>query len=140
MNWLAHIVFAFAAAAAFNYATGTAWTPAIAAAVVAGALLPDVDHSKTKAFKFVLAAVSASAFAIAYYSWDSMALAFLAGTATALAVIALKPRHRGITHSIAAAIVFSLAIFAATGAPIAAANAFLAYASHLALDGTLKLL
>ncbi|OIO24024.1 hypothetical protein AUJ65_02300 [Candidatus Micrarchaeota archaeon CG1_02_51_15] len=101
-----------------------------------GALLPDVDHYKTKQFKFVAAVVFAT---IAILCWQLTANALLSLTVGATAVIvllALKPRHRGITHSWPAAIVFAVIVYAATLDKGLALAGLAAYASHLVLDLT----
>ncbi|MBI4360950.1 metal-dependent hydrolase [Candidatus Micrarchaeota archaeon] len=134
-----HVALAFALAHAFNVAAGVAWTLPLFAVVFLGAILPDVDHKKTRIFKFALVAVAALVFAAAYQtiSLDNPARAVAAALAAALAAIAvsiLKPRHRGITHHPLAALVFGLAAYALTREMGVAANGVIAYASHYLSD------
>lgn len=134
-----HLVLAFALAHLLNVAVGEPWTPTLFAAVFLGALLPDIDHRKTRIFKFALVSVFAVVFAAAYPALALenparvLAAAGLAGAA-ALIVLAIKPRHRGITHHPLAAAAFALMLFGLTREPWAAANGFLAYASHFLSD------
>jgi len=112
------------------------WT---AAAVVAlGALAPDVDHGKSKLFKLAVAGVALCAGALAYDSSGSPLLGAGTGLAAALLAFLLKPRHRGFTHSLACLALFSGALALLAGWPLALLGSA-AYASHLAVDGTVKL-
>lgn len=139
MNFIEHLILAFAAAHAFNFASGQPWTLPLFAVVFLGAILPDVDHRKTRIFKFVLVAVSAVVFSATYEAMplENPARVLAAAGVAALAallVFALKPRHRGITHHPLAAVVFGLAVFALTRDLHAAVNGVIAYASHPIAD------
>ncbi len=122
--------------------------PATLAIMLLACAFPDIDHHKTRIFRTTLAAAfilaSALAFTILQNGNNPVPQAALAAIAAGvLAVIAirvLKPPHRGITHSLSAALLFALLAFAATASAQASAATFAAYLSHLALDGELKLL
>ncbi|MFA6048560.1 MAG: metal-dependent hydrolase [Candidatus Micrarchaeia archaeon] len=128
--------------------------PALSAMLLASAF-PDIDHHKTKIFRTTLAA---SAIAFAFFAYaalqsamqpTSAAIAALAcGAIAAIAIRILKPRHRGITHSVAAALAFGAFAYFATAIPAPGATqaatqtaiaSTLAYAMHLLLDGEVKL-
>ncbi|MGC8850919.1 MAG: metal-dependent hydrolase [Candidatus Micrarchaeia archaeon] len=138
MNSFAHIVFAFSCAFAANLAlsfTGlsSAWTPQLLAVVVLGALLPDVDHRKTKTFKAALLVVFI-AVVFLLNNYFGLAHGIAGGAIAALAFYLLKPQHRGITHKWPAALAFFALVFAATLDKSMAFCGLAAYASHLIAD------
>ncbi len=122
----------------------------IAAVTVLGAALPDVDLPKTRQFRVVAAFVALAVFALArdffvqrFPSATQLEAAVAGAVAAAAAlgvVYAVKPRHRGVTHSFAALAVFALGVFALTQSPLVAGFAALAFATHLACDWEIKLL
>ncbi len=86
------------------------------------AAFPDIDHHNTKIFKTTLATAAFTFAVFAYIAlqntlpFPQLAIASLAAAVLAvIAVRALKPRHRGITHSLAAAFFFGAVAFFATG-------------------------
>ncbi len=123
------------------------------AAMLLASAFPDIDHPKTKIFRATLAASAAAAAIFAYATLQNslpqatLAIASLAaGILAVIAIRLLKPRHRGITHSLLAAAAFGGLCFIATSATAAqtapaqtgiAATA--AYTLHLLLDGEVKL-
>ncbi|MEW5954995.1 MAG: metal-dependent hydrolase [Candidatus Micrarchaeota archaeon] len=149
MNSTTHLIAGFAAALAVSlllnpFGWGAPLSIELIAVAGLGALLPDLDHRKTKVFRFALALVFVGA---AVLAWPlaplltpssnavlNAGVAVAAGACAAMVLFVLKPRHRGPTHSLAAAIAFAAIVLAATlnrGLGIAA---FAAYASHLLLD------
>lgn len=134
MNYLQHLAAAFLAAHAMNFFLKIPWTPQLAAAVFLGAILADVDHSKTKIFKFLVAAAAASVFAIAYTANLGVLISTAAGIATAAAVFLLKPKHRSVTHSWVAVLAYVVLLFVLTRNIRVSLNGFAGYAAHLLLD------
>ena len=139
VNWYQHLIVSLAACHVLNVALGQPWTAPAFAASVLGALLPDVDHEKTRIFHFALAAVFSLVFASAYVTLNApQEQKILASTAAGLtcagALFLLKPRHRGITHHPLAAAVFGGAVFLFSRNGAAALDGALAYLSHLAAD------
>lgn len=144
MNYLAHIFIALASIFLLFAATNQQLSAQVAAITVLGAILPDVDHAKSKAFKFFIAVTFATVFSTAFgLLQEGLAAkiaysAILAATACVIAY-AVKPRHRGVVHSVAAACVFTAACLALGGFHVALAG-LTAFLSHLAADGKVKLL
>ncbi len=129
-----HLLVALLAVALAGFLFRWAWTPALFAAALLGGIFPDVDHEKTKLFRFFLIALMATVFTMAFASRGDFLLSGMAALASAGALFLVKPRHRGITHAWPAPIVFSLLLFVITSqVPVASAGG-LAYASHLAAD------
>ena len=116
------------------------------AVIVVGALLPDVDHRKTKMFKSISLVVGVGAFFLAKPAMQQRLGGFNGGIASAgvgLAAITLfwlfKPRHRGVTHSFVAAALYAALVWSLS-TPFLAFTGFLAYASHLAADKEFKII
>ncbi|NYZ75415.1 metal-dependent hydrolase [Candidatus Micrarchaeota archaeon] len=149
MNSTAHLIAGFAVAIAISLLLApVGWGAPLSVDLVVvaglGALLPDLDHRQTKIFRFTLALLFVAGVMLAWpiapsltHSTDlflNAGIAVAVGAVAAVAFFVLKPRHRGPTHSLAAAIAFAAIVLALTlnwGLGIAA---FVAYASHLALD------
>lgn len=124
------------------------WTAVVVstAFILLASVFPDVDHRnavvhrKLKALLILLGMGGA-----ATWAWPDTVLTGMAvvaaGAAVALLFGFLKPRHRTVTHTYAAAVVFALAVGAVGytffGSFAPAVFTFLAYTSHLILDGTL---
>jgi len=149
MNSRAHLIAGFVAALAVSmllnpFGWGAPLSVELIAVAGLGALLPDIDHRQTKIFRFTLALLFVAGAVLAWplaptltHSSDlcyNAAVAAVAGAFAAGAFFVLKPRHRGPTHSWAAAIAFAAIVLAATLNRGLAAAAFTAYASHLLLD------
>jgi len=108
------------------------------AAALLGSIIPDTDERHTRQFKLVVIVVAAIAFAYAYGAAGangigSLAWGMLAAIASGFAVLIIKPRHRGIMHSLFAAAAFCIIVFFLRGAEAAAAGV-LGFLSHLLLD------
>ena len=145
MDWKAHLfigVFAGLAIGFFCFGMGT---QAILFSAVsgAGALLPDIDLRKSKISQiaYAVAAVLIAAFSFLLSDGD-IARMLTYAAAMALGLLALdflvRPRHRGITHSLLFALALAAAAYFLFG--LVAASALLTgYLSHLLADGVLKL-
>ena len=134
MNAFQHIVFSLALVGALVWASQIPAGLPIFAAAILGALLPDVDHEKTKVFRFLLVAVGAAVFATVFsLKKDALFSALAALSSTALLFLA-KPRHRGITHSAVAPFVYGGALFLLSRDATLALVGFAAYGSHLVAD------
>jgi len=110
----------------------------ILAAALLGSIIPDADERHTRQFKLIVIVVAAIIFVYVYNATGanatgSIAWGLLAAIAAGLAVLILKPKHRGIMHSLFAAAVFCVLVFFLRG-PQAAAAGLLGFLSHLALD------
>ncbi len=144
-----HLLFGSLLVLVFSYVAGSllSYTPEAvvvsAVMVLLASVFPDIDHSgsvihrMTRAFTILVAA--AVPLLVFYPSPLRMAAgAAVTGTLTALAFAWLKPRHRTVTHTLEAAVVFSTVVgllsFAAFDTVLPAIFSFLAYYSHIALD------
>lgn len=140
-----------AGAAAFLLlaAAGLEPSPALLAATIFGAILPDADHQNTKLYSAIAGALAGLAGAVAFQAVEKMqtanalVAAALAGTAVALLLPLIKPRHRGFMHSV---------VFGATYASLVALIAWktgtdwkisigaaAGFATHLMLDNEWKI-
>ncbi len=152
MNWKAHAVFGAAAAVVLLYLLGTTEIFSIMLVAVFGALsglVPDLDHESSKGKKLLDIIFIPFALVVAYISVcgrslclpdGSMAVTFLAFIGLySLFFFFLKPRHRGITHTLVAALLFALALYFLVDLNFVLAG-FAGYLSHLAADREIKLL
>lgn len=159
-----HLFFGFMIGALFVAFTATAYPGLTKEALLfrallgfvfcsVGALLPDVDESHSAAFRSLRAALGATTFFAALYllsqagfSMRTVVLAAVLAAAAIAALYVLKPRHRGITHTLRAGAVYAAAVFAlcyflipdAALSLTVALFGFGGYASHLALDKKVK--
>jgi hypothetical protein len=116
------------------------------------ALVPDLDHDSSKGRKWLDVAFIGFAFMTVYGSGcgtdlcipgmaqlGEMLVTFLAmAGAYFLFFRFLKPRHRGITHTLVACFVFSVLLYFMAGKNLALAGA-VGYFSHLVADLHVKL-
>ncbi len=96
------------------------------------ALIPDVDTEISKGRKLLDAAVIvlAGIIAITSQSW----ILFFAIVGLYFIIYKLfKPKHRGITHTLVACLVFSVLVYVTAGLMFAISS-FIGYFSHLTLD------
>ena len=146
MDWKAHLLFGIllgAAAAIFIFHFGPADT--IRFCIISGvcALLPDLDLRKSKASQITYVLAGAAILAAATYLSGgnaASAMAYLAALIAAFFILDffIRPRHRGVMHSLLFLCIAALLSYFALGWFIAAA--FLTgYFSHLLADGVLKL-
>lgn len=139
MDWKAHAAIAAACCFLLDAALGWPITAAIVAATILGALSPDVDHSKTKFFRFFAVVLAAAAAGAVFSATGSAAYAGAAAAGAVLVAFVVKPRHRGVTHSFLAAAGFGALAFGVTADMHVAVNAAAAYATHLFADLEFKL-
>ena len=143
MRWQAHLFIGFFCgfAAFLILGDGYFWALCYAALSGACALLPDLDLRKSKGSQVLNAlALLAAVVASIYLAWRRGAgfVGFLEIFAVLLLVLLaidwfLRPRHRTIFHSTAAALALAVVCFFLFGWQIALACA-IGYVSHLILD------
>jgi membrane-bound metal-dependent hydrolase YbcI (DUF457 family) len=156
MDWKAHIVigavFAFAAA----YIVEVRAFPELVFFAFFGALsalVPDLDHESSKGRKILDSAMVLIAAVIGYLYvcggglcvpgigklFDAAAIFLIIAGAYFVFFRFFKPRHRGITHTLAACSVFGVLVYLAAGFLPALAG-FAGYLSHLVADRQIKLI
>ncbi|MBI5229174.1 metal-dependent hydrolase [Candidatus Micrarchaeota archaeon] len=167
MNYFAHLLFSFALVYGLLYAFSLIAPIQIPvnlqtiAVIGLGALLPDVDHPKTKVFKLIalLFLIIGTAFIhSAFFSSGheenlnnslnaitgfavvfnqnviAWVVSFLAALVLFGIILLLKPKHRTITHSPLAALLFAAAVALITKSVFYGITGFAAYTSHLLVD------
>jgi len=146
MNAVQHLLVGALAGAIALAALGGPFTLPAAAVVAIGALLPDADHHKTKMFQIVSLAIGIGAFFVSKPLMQERFGEFNGGIASLCIGLAgmvlfrfLKPKHRGITHTLFAAALYAAAVFLLSAPQLALAG-FVAYASHLVADGHVKVI
>ncbi|MDY6774419.1 MAG: metal-dependent hydrolase [Candidatus Nanohaloarchaea archaeon] len=144
-----HLLFGSLLVLVFSYLAGSLLSFTLEAVVVSSALVllasvfPDIDHEgsvvhrRTRAFAIVL--VSLAPLVYFYPRPVPMLLGgAVAGGLAALLFRWMKPRHRTVTHTFEAAVVFSavsgLVSFLAFSTFLPALFVFVAYSSHVLLD------
>jgi hypothetical protein len=109
----------------------------ILAAALLGAVFPDCDERRTRQFRLVAVFVAATVFATVFDAAGKNAAAAVFASAVSLAALLallfLKPRHRGALHSPLAGLALGVAVFLLRGPEAALAGLF-GFLSHLALD------
>ncbi len=147
MDWKAHIFFGALLGGAGAYlflGDGLLFVASFAFVSGISALIPDIDERKSKASQILLLALLAAAIVAAQtlsQGWDAAvffvraSLLFVTGV---LLLELLRPRHRGITHTLLFLAAISIASLILLGLPLAAA-VFIGCGSHLAVDRCLKL-
>lgn len=141
MKWKAHfLIGAFLGFSVFSLGLGKGMAGSLAYALLAGtfALLPDLDLRKSKASQLLyIAALAASIAAAALFYSASLASAIGAFFAIAAGLFAFdllaRPRHRGMMHSPAFALLPFAACLAFFGFEAGLAFA-MGYLSHLLAD------
>ncbi|PIO06445.1 hypothetical protein COT29_01070 [Candidatus Micrarchaeota archaeon CG08_land_8_20_14_0_20_59_11] len=142
MNAFWHVAVALLCCGALSLVFPVALSPQLAAVILLGALAPDIDHAKSKIFRIVVGSLAFCAAALAYLTLPEQSRilgAIIAAIAVILFVLLLKPRHRGVTHSLLALLVFSAVVFALTRSQPLAIYGGAAFLSHLIADAELKL-
>ncbi len=149
VDWKSHLAIGLlsgAAAAAYIFHAGAQAAFLFAIASGASALLPDLDMRKSKASKILSAAVFgaiyAAAFLLSYSQGKDLDGFFLYAAVLFLAALGLdlliRPRHRGIMHSLAFLFALSAISLLLFGEFFASAVA-VGYFSHLCADFCIKL-
>jgi len=124
VNAFWHVAVALLCCGALSLVFPVALSPQLAAVILLGALAP----------------FCAAALAYLTLPEQSRILgAIIAAIAVILFVLLLKPRHRGVTHSLLALLVFSAVVFALTRSQPLAIYGGAAFLSHLIADAELKL-
>lgn len=112
---------------------------------MASALLPDIDHPRSK-ITFLLKTFILLPFSyyFSYSFFDSWSRRLIGGTVLLAVSLALlrffRPRHRGITHTLSALIIFTVLVyilFLNKGLTIACS---MGYFSHLIADRCLRII
>lgn len=146
MDWKAHVAIAVLLGAAVAYFLFPNDIVLFSAMAGAGGLLPDLDLRKSKGSQMLYAAAIAFAVLAAYVNsfavgkgWREFLLCFAAIAAVlAVADILVRPRHRGVMHSVLFLLLVSAACFLLFGAMVALA-VFAGFLSHLLADKCIKL-
>ncbi len=154
MNWRSHVLIGIILGLGVFLLLGSDITTLLIAAAFAGlsALVPDLDHDSSKGRQWLDLAFVGFGFMTVYGSAcgtdiciphlgavGGMVVAFLAmAGAYFLFFRFLKPKHRGITHTIVAAMAFGILLYFMTGRMLALAGV-VGYASHLIADQHIKL-
>lgn len=109
-------------------------------------LLPDIDHSNSKIHKSIKTLTTLTALIIStkeYIKITTHQMALVLGTITALTTYILftllKPRHRGITHTMTAVILTGALTYYLIGPYLAIITAT-GYLSHLLADTEIKII
>jgi membrane-bound metal-dependent hydrolase YbcI (DUF457 family) len=117
----------------------------VVAVVALASLAPDLDHRKSRVFKTALLVAFLASAVLVYNAMGFVgeivvraAVSVAAGLVVCSAIYVLKPRHRGVTHSALASLVFAAVVFVVLQSKSLALFAFVAYASHLLADGEIK--
>ncbi|MBD3397698.1 hypothetical protein GF412_01040 [Candidatus Micrarchaeota archaeon] len=124
----------------------------VAAMAAVSALAPDIDHDSSKIRKISNITVPIAAFGFSFASnctesvmctLEDLRYVIILGLAiTGLYMIIItffKPRHRGITHTVFAALIFAVFIYVFSDLNFALAG-FAGYSSHLLADKHIRLL
>ncbi|MCX6772131.1 MAG: metal-dependent hydrolase [Candidatus Micrarchaeota archaeon] len=143
MKWRAHLFIGVAASAfaAYLLRLGLPDAAIFCAVSAASSLLPDLDIRSSKASQAAYAVALLALLAAAYFlsfarggGWQEFALSFIAISCVLAALdLLIRPRHRGMMHSLPFALAAAAACFAVFGA-LASGAFLLGYCSHLAAD------
>jgi membrane-bound metal-dependent hydrolase YbcI (DUF457 family) len=156
MDWRSHALIGAVSAPLVLFLLGTHGLIALGAGALMGALAalaPDLDHSLSKGRQILDLCVIIAAVLLAYLSGcgNSVCIPALAALQSMMiTVLALlgayfllftlfKPRHRGITHSLAACAAFGVLAYLVFGLNLAIAG-LVGYASHLLADNEIKII
>ncbi|MBN1169442.1 metal-dependent hydrolase [Candidatus Micrarchaeota archaeon] len=152
MKWKAHFVIGALAAVVLIYILETAGLATLAVVALFGAfsaLLPDLDLETSKGRKLLDISFIPFAMIIAYVSGCgtgiciptiSMITMFLVLVGLYFVIfMLLKPKHRGITHTIFLGLVYAIGLNIIVGQTFALAG-FAGYVSHLIADRQVKFL
>jgi membrane-bound metal-dependent hydrolase YbcI (DUF457 family) len=149
MRWQSQIIIGALAAAVASYFLG--FDNLILLAIIGGlaALLPDLDHDTSKGRKILDFTVIILSFVVVYMKSCSGQLCVpdIQILITWLGFLGLyflifwffKPKHRGITHTLLAAIFVAIAGYLILGYEYAAVI-LIGYLSHLIADGVFKVI
>ena len=154
MNWPEHMLIGALAGVLVAYFLGAdLLTSALIVAMASvSALAPDIDHDSSKirqaanlvvplaAFSFAITSACENNVQCVFAHKDSILISGLAVVGLyMLIMVFLKPRHRGIIHTVAAAAVFGILVYIISDSTFAIAG-FAGYFSHLLADRQIKLI
>jgi membrane-bound metal-dependent hydrolase YbcI (DUF457 family) len=156
VRWQAHVAVAVVlivlASAAFGFPAPVSVSLPFAMLVLACAvssMVPDLDHERSKGsrslfiFLCLAAVVLAASATLTSISPDAVfnfAIYSLAQIGALFLIIkVLRPKHRGITHSLSALVLFASVVFLISRSPQVTFACFLGYLSHLLADFEIKL-
>lgn len=155
MDWRSHAIIGAVLAGLVFWILGAGLFELALVTVFAGlsALAPDLDHDSSKGRQWLDLAFIGFAFLTVYGSGcgtsvclpDLNTLGAMLVTFLAMAGIYflffrfLKPRHRGITHTLAATVVFAILLYFIVGRTLALAG-LVGYFSHLVADQHIKMI
>jgi membrane-bound metal-dependent hydrolase YbcI (DUF457 family) len=153
MRWYSHAAIGLAIGAALAIYLALPLEAIILLSIISGvsALVPDIDHDSSKIRQ--VADFAAPLFALFYSisfkcpmlfcsieTWQQIAVSALAIVGGyAIIITYLKPRHRGIIHSFAAAVAYAIVLLLVSNMQFALFG-LVGYLSHLLADGEIKLL
>ncbi len=148
MDWRSHAAIgALLSALAFYFIMHLPAESIALLSIFAGfsALLPDIDHKMSKIRSISDKAFVVFALIYAYFSCRNCGMLEIGKNVLILIAIYFlvitfaKPRHRGITHSFAASLVFGVLLYLLLDRNIAVAG-FIGYLSHLIADKEIKMI
>ena len=153
MNWAGHVLLGIVFGAAFALLVGADafLFGSIVFVAAFSALVPDIDHDSSKIRGYADLGVPICAFLFSYTAlcngitcgvenWHTILINTLAITGLYMIVITyLKPKHRGITHTLLLAAGYGVAIWFFSNWVFGVA-ALLGYLSHLAGDRMIKVI
>lgn len=150
MNWRSHAIIGAVVATIAGYILGIRELGDLGIIAIfgaLGALAPDLDHDMSKGRKLLDIGVIIASFVILYLSTCKLCIPNISMFIIWLAILGVyfllfrifKPHHRGITHTITAAVVFGILIFLLADWKFALAG-FVGYLSHLLADKEIKLI
>lgn len=143
MDWKGHVIFgAVLALLLFYFVLGVQDFASLASLfflAAISALIPDLDHELSTGRKLADSVALLFAMVFAFFTNSIVAFFALVGLYFILYKL-LKPKHRGITHTLFAVAVFTLLLYALTQNSNFALAGLIGYSSHLIGDKTLKLI
>lgn len=151
MDWTKHLIIGLVCGIAAFYLMGSGIYETVLFGIFAAgsALLPDLDHTGSKAKEIFDKVIIFVAAAFAYFFYCSsfsclltenfLLRAFAFAGVYFVAFAYFKPQHRGIIHSFSVAALFAILVYFVFGLKFAIAGA-VGYVSHLLADGEIKLL
>jgi inner membrane protein len=154
MNWPEHMLIGALAGALVAYFLGAdlLTSSLIVSMASVSALAPDIDHDSSKirhaanlvvplaAFSFAITTSCENSIQCVFANKESILINGLAVVGLYMFIMVfLKPRHRGVIHTVAAAAVFGLLVYLLSDFTFAIAG-FAGYFSHLLADRQVKLL
>ena len=144
MNWKGHLTVGFFTAIGITAVIkpGLVETGLLVLLCAFSALLPDIDHDMSKGRKIVDSMALVIPFALGWSATNnfiaSAGPAFLFFGIYTVLFRVFKPKHRGITHTGIATIIFASVIYLLYG-PVAGLYAGAGYLSHLIADKHLRI-